>query len=60
MKRGSFITKGQLNRIIDMLLHPSFSQKPELRIINGLLHALVEQDPKVSMKNSFATTYYHC
>lgn len=50
MKKRAYITKGKINRMIDIFLHPGFRQKPQLRLINGLLHAFVEQDPKASMK----------
>jgi len=42
-------TKGELNRLIDSLMHPHFEEYPALIIVDGLLHAIVEQNPNVSL-----------
>jgi hypothetical protein len=49
-KTKTYITKGQINRVVDTLLHPTFRKEPKLRLLNGFIHALVEQEPKSSMK----------
>lgn len=41
--------KGELNRLIDNLVHPYFREYPALIVVDGLLHAMVEQDPDVSL-----------
>jgi len=49
---GSFppLTKGQLNKIIDTLIHPYFKKHPFFVVIDGILHAMVEQNPEESIK----------
>jgi hypothetical protein len=37
-------TKGELNRIVDSLLHPFFDSNPTLIPIDALLHGLIEQN----------------
>lgn len=45
------ITKGDLNKLIDILMHPYFEEHPTFTvIIDGLLHAMVEQDPDMSFR----------
>jgi len=43
-------TKGKLNKLIDDLMHPCFNEYPALIIVDGLLHAIVEQNPNVSFR----------
>jgi hypothetical protein len=43
-------TEGELNRIIDSLLHPLFRKSKVFVIIDGLAHAIVERNPKKSAK----------
>jgi len=38
-------TKGDVNKLIDSCLHPLARQNPQILIIDGFLHALVEQEP---------------
>jgi hypothetical protein len=42
-------TAGKLNKLVDDLLHPYFTDYPTLIIMDSLLHAMIEQDPKTSM-----------
>jgi hypothetical protein len=42
--------KGKLNKLIDDLIHPHFREYPALIIVDGLLHAMVEQNPKASLR----------
>jgi len=46
------ITKGQANRMIDLILHPLMKGEDEVRIIalDALAHAIVEQDPDESLR----------
>jgi len=39
-----------LNRLVDGVMHPYFRQCPVLIVLDGLLHAMVEQDPDVSLR----------
>ena len=43
--------KGQINKLIDDLVHPCFKHHPALILADGLLHALVEKDPEMSFRN---------
>ena len=43
-------SKGQLNKLIDSLLHPLFKKHPGFVILDGVLHALVEQNPEESLR----------
>lgn len=43
-------SKGEINKIIDSLLHPWIKQYPWLIGIDGLLHGLVEGDPAKSLE----------
>jgi hypothetical protein len=45
-------TTGKLNKLVDDLLHPYFTDYPTLIIMDSLLHAIIEQDPKTSMRKS--------
>lgn len=49
-KKQSKYSKGQLNRIIDGIFHPYYTENEFFRIIDGLAHGLVEQNPKMSLK----------
>ena len=40
---------GELNRLIDALLHPIGRQHPEILILDGILHGIVEQNPTESI-----------
>jgi len=44
-KRRSVYTKGELNRLIDGLLHPLFDVNPAFRLVDSILHGLVERNP---------------
>jgi hypothetical protein len=37
-------SKGELNRLIDSLLHPLFDHSPELMVLDSVLHSIVEQN----------------
>jgi len=45
-KQVRHYSKGELNRIVDSLLHPFFGSKAAPIIIDLVLHALVEKAPE--------------
>ena len=49
-KTSKPITTGQLNKIIDVFVHPFFKRDERYIWLDGFLHGLVEQDPQVSIK----------
>ena len=52
MTKTGRTTTGKLNKLVDDLLHPYFTDYPALIIADSLLHAIIEQDPKTSMSKS--------
>ena len=42
--------KGKLNRLIDSVMHPLFKKHPGFVLLDGVLHALVEQNPEESLR----------
>jgi hypothetical protein len=46
-------SKGQLNYLIDDLLHPLYGDYEGLRLLDGFLHAIVERDPPLSLRKFF-------
>ena len=49
-RRRTKVTKGDLNRFIDAILHRRFSENVGFVIVDGLLHAVVERDPEESVR----------
>jgi len=49
-KTGVDLTKGQLNQIVDILLHRHFPRNPDLILLDGLAHAIVEGDLEQSLR----------
>jgi len=45
-------TTGYINKLIDDLIHPYTKDYSALILVDGLLHAFVEQDANTSLKNS--------
>ena len=43
-------TKGGLNKIIDSLCHPLFQTNEGFILVDGILHAMVEQNPSTSIQ----------
>jgi len=41
---------GEKNKIIDSAVHPLSKIHPAFTLVDGLLHALNEQDPKTSLR----------
>ena len=44
-KRPSIYSKGEVNRLIDGLLHPLFDLNPGFSLVDAILHGFVEQNP---------------
>ena len=44
-KKQKPYSKGELNRLIDSLLHPLIDRNPAFIITDTILHGLVEQNP---------------
>ena len=44
------LTKGEVNRLIDAILHRRFSENVGFIIVDGLLHAIVERNPEESVR----------
>lgn len=42
-------TTGEINQMIDSLLHPLAKKDPRILIADGFIHALVENDPHSSL-----------
>ena len=49
-KRNQIFTPGESNKIIDALLHPLAKQDMGFWALDLFFHAVVEQDPRVSVK----------
>ena len=49
-KRGFDFTKGQVNRLIDVLFHRHFRRNPDFILLDGLAHAIVEDDLELSIR----------
>jgi len=43
------ISNGQINRIVDILLHPYARRNAALWIVDGFVHTAVEKDPERSL-----------
>jgi hypothetical protein len=48
-KKESLFTEGELNKLIDSFLHPIARQDPYFWVADTLLHAMIEQDPGVTV-----------
>ena len=44
-KKQNPYSKGELNRLIDSILHPLIDHNPAIMITDTILHGLVEQNP---------------
>lgn len=49
-KKKKQYSKGELNQLIDSVLHPLFDHSPALMVIDTVFHGLVEKNPKVTVK----------
>jgi len=50
MRKVRKTVESELNRLIDGVMHPYFRECPALIVLDGLLHAMVEQDLNVSLR----------
>ena len=48
--RKSPYSKAELNKLIDAVIHPLAREDPSLLILDGFLHALVEQNPPLTVR----------
>jgi len=44
-KKRNIYSKGEVNRLIDGVLHPLFDVNPAFRLIDSILHGFVEKNP---------------
>ena len=42
--------KWELNKLIDAMIHPYFQEYPAMILVDGILHAMVENDPDESLR----------
>ena len=49
-KKKSPYTKGELNKLIDSLVHPFCQRDTKFFLLDGVLHAIVEGDPPSSVR----------
>jgi len=50
-KRRSIYSKGEVNRLIDGLLHPLFDLNPAFSLVDALLHGFLEENlPETALK----------
>ena len=52
-KKGKVYTKGEINRLVDTLVHPLYKKTDVFRVLDGLLHAIVEEDAPTSIRKFF-------
>lgn len=50
MKTKTLYTMGELNKLIDSICHPLCENDKRFILLDGFLHALVEQDPPVTVR----------
>ena len=41
-------TEGELNKLVDSLVHPLAKENPYIMILDGILHGIIEQNPSAS------------
>jgi hypothetical protein len=46
MSKARKTLKGRINKLIDSQIHPYFKEYPTTILVDGLLHAIIEQKPK--------------
>ena len=42
--------KGEINRLIDSIVHPLFRKSKVFVLVDGIAHGIIEQNPKESTK----------
>jgi hypothetical protein len=48
-KRKALYSKGELNRLVDSLIHPLCEEDKRFILLDGFLHGLIEKDPPKSV-----------
>ena len=48
-KRSVVYTKGELNQVIDSLIHPLAKKDPRFILLDGIFHAIIEENPTESI-----------
>ncbi len=48
-KRPKRYTKGELNKLVDSLIHPLFNENSSFVLVDGLIHSMIERDPPQSV-----------
>ena len=43
-------TRGDLNKVIDIICHPLFKTSESFRLVDGFLHGLIEQNPQATVR----------
>jgi hypothetical protein len=43
-------SRGEVNRLIDGVFHPLFDRSSAFMVVDTLLHGLVEQNPRVTVR----------
>ena len=49
-RRNKLYTTGELNRLVDDLIHPSYKKDKVFVLLDGLLHGLLEQNPPETVR----------
>jgi hypothetical protein len=49
-RRSEPYTKGEINKLIDSLCHPLGKKDKTFLVFDGILHAMVEQNPQESIE----------
>jgi hypothetical protein len=47
-RKTNCYSKGELNRLADSILHPWYKENQAIRLFDGIVHALIEQDLPMS------------
>ena len=49
-KKGTVYSDGELNKLVDSVMHPIARDDPWFWVADTLLHAMVEQDPNLTVR----------
>jgi hypothetical protein len=49
-KNKKHYSKGEVNRLVDSVLHPMFDHGTVFMVIDTMFHGLVEMNPRVTVK----------
>lgn len=48
--RSKPYSKGELNYIVDAIIHPMYRRSEAFRIVDGFVHGIIEEDPPTSLE----------